>query len=253
MTAESLNLCLLHIDGVDAIKFLQSQLTCDVLAIQPGLCQLTAYCNHQGYVISLFWLGQSETGFSALMPMELSEPTLALFKKYGAFSKVTFQVEALAWTLEEALHWQRAPLTLPALMPQQATPNANWRAYWLALGIPTLSLATSGLFRPQELNLPELNAVSFTKGCYPGQEIVARMHYRGKAKSHLQRVILTSEVLPEPGSTLLVEETPIGTAVDALWLDGKQIAVQAVMNDTAYSQLPLHCQFGELTAWQDSV
>src|SRR5690606_29050247 len=58
--------------------------------------------------------------------------------------------------------------------------------YWHSLDIcsliPTLYPETSELYLPHELNLPELNAVHFNKGCYTGQEVIARMHYRGKLK-----------------------------------------------------------------------
>lgn len=64
-------------------------------------------------------------------------------------------------------------------------PAATWRAADLAAGIPWISAATQDLFIPQTVNLDLIQGVSFTKGCYPGQEVVARSHYRGTIKRRM--------------------------------------------------------------------
>ena len=60
-----------------------------------------------------------------------------------------------------------------------------WRAADLAAGIPWIGAATQDLFIPQTVNLELIQGVSFTKGCYPGQEVVARSHYRGTVKRRM--------------------------------------------------------------------
>lgn len=243
----------LCIEGPEAQNFLQSQLTLDVAALPEAHCQLTAYCNRQGLVESLFWLTRAEHGFRALIAEELVETTLALFKKYGAFSQVRFSLDEHAFELSTAqqdrtLVWHQHHLTvaepIPALASQQSDAALWWRAYWLALNIPLLTQATRGLFRPHELNLLTLGAVSMTKGCYPGQEIVARMHYLGKSKQHLQRLRLITPHAPTP------PPLPI-QIVDSLRLTADTWVVSAVIRDDLYQQLPYHHEGLTLEAWRD--
>ena len=72
-------------------------------------------------------------------------------------------------------------------------------------GIPLLHPGTSGRFLPQELNLDRLDAVSFTKGCYPGQEIIARLRYRGAVKRRLCHAITDNTTRLQPGAALVPE------------------------------------------------
>ncbi len=74
---------------------------------------------------------------------------------------------------------------LTGLTAADALPESNWRRARLAAGIADTSIATSGRYTPHMLNLDRLGAVSFTKGCYPGQEIVARTQHRGASKRRL--------------------------------------------------------------------
>lgn len=260
--AATLPLAIIHIDGVDAEKFLQSQLSCDVAAVTETTPQLSAYCNPKGYVESLLWLSRTDSGFRALLPSSLADNTLALFKKYGAFAKVQLSVlpaqafELTVQTQEQLLQWQANHLSLGAPLSEfvtnQPTQANQWRAYWLAAGVPLLDSATQGLFRPHDLNLPELGAICFTKGCYPGQEIVARMHYRGKPKVHLQRLCLSTEgPLPTPGTVLTLHDQSTLTIIDALWLNAHHVALTAVLSDALYQALPSQiATTGEtLTPW----
>ena len=67
--------------------------------------------------------------------------------------------------------------------------DERWYIDQIKLGIPEVTTELSGEFLPQHLNLDALNAVSFQKGCYPGQEIIARVKYRGKVKQRLYRLV----------------------------------------------------------------
>ncbi len=243
----------IHIDGIDAEKFLQSQLSCDVVAMLPDQCQLSAYCNQKGYVESLFWLQRTHSGFRALIDKTLIDSTMALFKKYGAFSNVTCHIHSLIpeqFSLahqETPLSWNEyltLALPMPPLMAAQVTQATQWRAYFLSHGIPLLTAATAGLFRPHELHLPTLGAVSFSKGCYPGQEIVARMQYRGKAKAHAQALILSEcTTAPTAGANLMKD----ATVIDCLLLKEQTYRLSAVMPDLLYEQLPFVCPWGQLS------
>ena len=91
----------------------------------------------------------------------------------------------------------------------------QWHLFDIMSGIPTIYPETSGQFTPHQMNLPEIGGVSFNKGCYIGQEIIARTHYLGKSKSRLYRVRFTSPTLFLPGTPLLDAEqkTEKGTLI----------------------------------------
>jgi len=107
-----------------------------------------------------------------------------------------------------------------ALAPHLAQGSADlWRGADLAAGLPWVGAATQDLFIPQTLNLDLLGGVSFTKGCYPGQEVVARSHYRGtvKRRAAYGRLDGKSEA-PAPGTDIYdatQPQEPCGRVIDA--------------------------------------
>ncbi len=88
---------------------------------------------------------------------------------------------------------------------EKAAPE-HWE--WLAIraGIPTIMPATQEAFVPQMVNFDLIGGVSFDKGCYPGQEIVARMHYRGTLKQRMYLANVSSDDRPQPGEKLYSAE-----------------------------------------------
>ncbi|WP_342147638.1 hypothetical protein [Rickettsiella endosymbiont of Aleochara curtula] len=82
----------------------------------------------------------------------------------------------------------------------------HWHLLDIMAGIPIIYPETSGQFTPHQLNFPEIGGVSFNKGCYIGQEIIARTHYLGKSKSRLYRVGFVANDPPLPGTPLLDEQ-----------------------------------------------
>jgi tRNA-modifying protein YgfZ len=94
-----------------------------------------------------------------------------------------------------------------------------WALLDILSGIPNIFPATSDRFVPQMVNLHLLGGISFKKGCYPGQEVVARMHHLGKLKRRMYRVHLAGDRLPEPGDEIFAAgkntTEPSGMVVDA--------------------------------------
>ena len=82
---------------------------------------------------------------------------------------------------------------------------ASWRLAEIRCGVPSVLPQTSGEFVPQMANLAALGAISFKKGCYPGQEIVARTQYLGKLKRRMFMAEAETATLPQPGDDLVVE------------------------------------------------
>lgn len=180
------SIAILHIEGKDAKKFLQGQITCNVETLLSDKIQLAAHCNPQGRIISLFYIMEHATNYYLILPSSMAEIALAALKKYAVFYKLSFNILhdfALIPVLQSLDHESLFAEDIPCIYPE-----------------------TSGKFLPHDLNLPQLNAISFDKGCYTGQEIIARMHYRGKLKNHLYRATLTTDHPILPGMHIYVHD-----------------------------------------------
>lgn len=122
--------------------------------------------------------------------------------------------------------WQRART--------QAEPAGTefWRWLVLRSGFGEIGAATAELFIPQMLNYHLNGAVNFKKGCYTGQEIVARTHYRGQVKRHVLHASLAAAIAPAPGSEVLgASGHAVGNVVDAVLADDGQCELLAVVSD----------------------
>lgn len=100
----------------------------------------------------------------------------------------------------------------------------SWELLDIHAGIPEVLPETLEAFVPQMINLQAINALSFKKGCYPGQEIVARMHYLGKLKRRMYRAHVETDTPPLPGEALYAEDSSSGQGV------GKVVRAQSHPN-----------------------
>ena len=144
------------VDGQDASTFLQGQLTNDLELLADGDEQLAAWCNPKGRVISIMRVRRRENGYELVLPTELAELVAKRLTVFRFRAKVDFRVE---------------PAEAPAAID----------------GLAFVGLAQSEKFTPHMLNLDLLGALDFDKGCYTGQEVVARTHYRGATKRRALR------------------------------------------------------------------
>ncbi|MBS0289878.1 MAG: folate-binding protein YgfZ [Proteobacteria bacterium] len=95
---------------------------------------------------------------------------------------------------------------------------SGWDLLDIRTGIPAVKPATLGLVLPHHANLAQLKAISFNKGCYLGQEIIARMQYRGKIKKHLYHAFVQTSVKPSPGDHIFTQTSgnePVGMVISA--------------------------------------
>lgn len=215
---------LIQIEGTEAEKYLQGQLTCDVTKLAAGESTLTAHCDPKGKMSALFRLiRQDEQTFYMLLKSELLPSALDQLKKYAVFSKVTFT--SLDWQILGAAGTKgiekcgqffaqirvdvngqqpRVILLHPTRLALEATVEAEaWDLLDIQDGVPSLAAATQLEFIPQALNLQSIEqAISFQKGCYIGQETVARAKYRGANKRALFIFAAQTESLPDIGSAL---------------------------------------------------
>ena len=197
---------LLRISGSDAKTFLQAQLSNDIDKLDTSSVQINAYCQHQGKILALFWVTKNEDSFFLSFPLDLLEtikPRLQMFIIMSdvAIEDVTkeyIQVGSIDETHQKALVINEK-LSLIIANKQDISkfnmePIDSWNMACIDSCLPEIFSVTSEKLVPQMLNL-DLNefGVNFSKGCYPGQEVVARLHYLGSAKRRLFAFMLDSD------------------------------------------------------------
>lgn len=230
---ELADLGVLRVRGADATRFLQGQLSSDTERLATDVSQLAGYHNPQGRTIAVLRLAMlAADDLLAIVPRELAHPVQLRLAKYLLRAKVKLADESNLWRLE-GLRASRDRQDLPASMNGQtrigdtvvvritdsprwllispceaASPLAaeagdreTWRRLDIAAGLPQVYTATSEEFVAQMLNLDVLGAIAFDKGCYTGQEVIARAHYRGRVKRRLQRFVSTGPLRLGPGDT----------------------------------------------------
>ena len=111
------------------------------------------------------------------------------------------------------------PAAQPAAPAGDATGRQAWQRLAVAAGEPQVYARTSEEFVAQMLNLDALGAIAFDKGCYTGQEVIARAHYRGRVKRRMQRFVSTAPVLLQPADAGVLEDGRPFKVVDAIALD----------------------------------
>jgi hypothetical protein len=203
----------IRISGKDAGQFLHSQLSADVLGLSGGQTTFACYCEPKGRVLALMLVGRDNDDFYVILSHSLAASIVQRLKIYVMRAKVNVEIlEACAISglpagqVSRALPWHIAKLGLPqssdSLLVTDNGPEYEnapnlvdaWKLAELKRGIIWLNTETSGQFLPQMLGFDRLGAVNFKKGCYPGQEIVARTHYLGKVKRH-PRLLNTSAII----------------------------------------------------------
>ncbi|HEY3847945.1 MAG TPA: hypothetical protein VGL95_12610 [Acetobacteraceae bacterium] len=220
-----LGLGVLRARGADARAFLQGQLSNDANAVRSGQLQLSGYHAPQGRVIALLQLtALASDDLLAILPAELVPAVAARLSRYVLRAKVRITDDSAQWRVlgyrGPAPEVRGGALSLPygstrhlVLVPQPDAAAADdaatgtgedWLACDIAEGLPQVYLATTEAFVAQMLNLDVLGAIALDKGCYTGQEIIARAHYRGQVKRRMQHFVseLPGALTPGQSGTL---------------------------------------------------
>jgi folate-binding protein YgfZ len=185
--------------GPDAARFLNGQLSADVENLPGGASRLAGLHNPQGRALAVLMLARlSPDDIFAVLPRELVADVGALLQKYVFRAKVRIErpeLDVLGAAAGADPHgayafaWGDRQLLLAPL--ERAVPRtadtSGWNLADVRQGLPQVFAATREQFVAQMLNLDLLGAVSFDKGCYTGQEVIARAHYRGRVKRRMQR------------------------------------------------------------------
>ena len=206
MFAHLKNRSLLRISGSDAEAFLQGQLSNDINQLDASSVQVNAYCQHQGKILVLFWVIRNEDSFFLSFPSDLLgaiKPRLQMFIIMSDviiedITKDYIQVGSIDEAHQNALVINDK-LSLIIADKQDINkfnmePIDYWNKACIDSSLPEIFSVTSEKLVPQMLNL-DINefGVNFSKGCYPGQEVVARLHYLGSAKRRLFAFELDSD------------------------------------------------------------
>jgi folate-binding protein YgfZ len=247
---------LLQVTGPDAVKFLQGQVTCDLRRLEQQDHLLGAHCNAKGRMISSFTLAGLDGGEAIGLRLRgnLADAALAALRKYIVFSKARIEASTL---VPLAILGNLGGLPIAALpatgkylalndgtailrhaddhlelwAPETAAPGL-WQSliptcfpadpYWLERlqverGLAEVQALTAEEFVPQMFNYHLVDGVSFKKGCYTGQEIVARMQYRGQLKKHTYCLHCEQPLDLDVGATLVAadDEKNLATVVAA--------------------------------------
>ncbi len=210
---------IVHCSGVDAGKFLQGQLSADILSLTDTQGALACYLNLKGRVVALMFVVKRADGFWLIMPQDIIPTFSQKLQKVIVFSKATvfdiskdYKIEGelsapetcteyYVRTDEKAVTFYIQPQRGIALRilkePGPAPLPDEFLKALMDARIPWIGLEQSEKFLPHYINLIPLHAVSFDKGCFVGQEIVARMHYRGHLNKQLEVLSLPPGTLPE--------------------------------------------------------
>ena len=250
------HLGLIRARGADAPKFLQGQLTNDVLGMGLSQARLAGFCSAKGRLQASFivWKLADDDLLLAcaasVLPATLkrlsmfvlraqcklsdASAELGLFGATGA-SAAALIGDAPAWgsrsiaggTLVRLPDVDGVARALLAVAPADAPAAADaspeaWRLLEVRSGIPTIEAATVEQFVPQMLNYELIGGVDFQKGCYPGQEVVARSQYRGTIKRRM--FLFECDAAVQTGQEVFHSadaEQPVGRVVNAAPLAGR--------------------------------
>ena len=232
---------LLAVTGAEARDFLHAQLTNDIANLPPDRPALAGWCTAKGRLLASFLVIPSKEGFLLQVARDLAPAVAKRLSMFIFRSKVRIADESDAWAQYghwnsdsdvAGVEWDGETVTVrvgerrflkigKGLSQPCGDSEETWTLQEIRAGRPLISAATQDKFVPQMVNFEHLGAINFQKGCYPGQEIVARAQYRGEVKRRMTRVELPKGVELKPG-----DEFQGGVIVDSA--AGEALAVMPV-------------------------
>ncbi len=267
---------LLRVSGTDAGEFLHAQLTCDVNRMADGTGSTAAWCNPKGRVITTFVIYRLADEFFLLLPAVLQETVVKRLRMFVLRAEVEItDVTADRSVLGVRGRTEPLPLSehpfsihnlndrLHLFLPDhggesrclivddteklesvwqglagamQPVDSRCWQRLDMEAGIPWLNESTTEQFLPQELNLEDTGGLSFNKGCYPGQEVVARVHYRGQVKRRLYHATAEADAAITAGTKVKDSDgKSVGLIVTSAPCDAGLLALAVIDTGSAGS------------------
>jgi hypothetical protein len=250
--AELKRLGMLSCTGDEAREFLHGQLTSDISGLEPDRARYAGWCSAKGRLLATFLVVPFARGFLLQVSRDLAPAVAKRLSMFVLRAKVRvadargdwaqfglwgpgaaerlaalgmpvpagdLAVAETADAVVVRIAQQRFVLMATAALREYSPGNCDdeaWALEEIRAGRPLVVQATQDLFVPQMVNLERLGAVDFKKGCYPGQEIVARTQYRGVLKRRMVRARIAAAAAP--GNDLYAADLPgqaSGTVVNA--------------------------------------
>ena len=232
---------LLAVSGADARDFLHAQLTNDVAHLPPERSAFAGWCTAKGRLLATMLVIPSADGFLLQLARDLAPAVAKRLSMFVLRSKVKIADETEAWAQYgvwdaelpvSGVAWHEGTVTVSVgerrflklgknLSHSCAQSEERWTLQEIRAGRPWISAATQDQFVPQMVNLETIGGVDFQKGCYPGQEIVARAQYRGQVKRRMTRL-----ELPQGTQLKAGDEFQGGVVVDSA--AGEALAVMPI-------------------------
>lgn len=234
-------LAAIMVSGADARAYLQGQLTADLDTLDSNRVQLACCNSPQGRVQAVFWMVERTDGIALVLPAALVDSTVLRLRKYVLRAKAKIEPAKhlqvgvaprsalpVDVTLAESSHREIEGVsyfTLPGVedvlvlgalsASADAAREHQWHLSQVRAGLPQVYPETHEAFVAQMLNIDLLGGISFEKGCYTGQEIIARAHFRGTVKRRMF-LFQSAGAAPVPGARVLAGEQHAGDVVDSV-------------------------------------
>lgn len=234
---------LISVTGPDSQSYLQGQLTCDLVKLEPQESTLGAHCDAKGKVLSIFRCFEHKDGYALFHHASTTASSLNEIKKYSVFSNVTLdksddlilgvmgqnadnyidsitstrgkvrtiergsavKIEENRWIL--IIDHNSIETTLDNVCDANFVEDDIWDKFDIESGVPRIVNSNQNTQIPQAFNLQAINGISFSKGCYTGQETVARAKYRGTNKRVMS---IVKGHLPQTSKVPLEIERSVG-------------------------------------------
>lgn len=264
---------LMSVTGEQGRSFIHGQVTTDISSLENNQWSWGAHCDPKGKMLASFRTFAVEGALFMMMPLDTLAADLPQLAKYAVFSKADLVDVTNDWTIigvagEQASEWVKsyfgevsqalteisggvlikdgarfilviekaATEALINSIKQPIEDQSVWQALEIQAGLPNLGASHQGQFVPQMCNVQAINGISFNKGCYMGQETIARMKYRGGNKRALYILSGTSsEALTLESKLELAIEggfKKVGTIIELVQSGDRVLFTAVLPNDT---------------------
>lgn len=264
----------IELSGADALAFAHAQFASNVAGLEVGSWQWSAWLGATGRTRAVFALLRVAADRLLMwLPLADAAATRDALARFVLRAKVRLHVHEgwMACGIEDdpvrfgvsaqriAEHDGGCAFAQPGPSPRvvwlgpspsaasfDAAARETWRLADIAAGLPWLTPATQDEFVPQALDLERLDALRFDKGCYPGQEIAARLHFRGGLKQRLHRVVLRGDAAAPPGLAMEAGGARAGTVLYSAQVFAEKRKALAVLADAAAGATALGTAAGHI-------
>lgn len=179
--------------GVDAQKFLQGQVTLHVERLEEKLTRYTTICDLKGRIHFGIWLTKlNNEHIELVVSQDQADDFAAHIKKFAAFSKAKLELIGTVYPRIE---------NGTTVFSNELTNVAEWQQHAIEQGLAWINASSAHVFQPQELRLHQRHGIDYDKGCYLGQEVIARLWFKAKPKAWLH-VIQGTGAAPAVGEQL---------------------------------------------------